>query len=79
MTNTKLFRIFFCSLVLLTSQVAYADSEMAYTSYVKGVGFWNIYGKDANHYHDVPTNDHFVTFKDGNHAEFVSYCKTFAR
>ena len=74
MTNTKLFRIFFCSLVLLTSQVAYADSEMAYTSYVKGVGFWNIYGKDANHYHDVPTNDHFVTFKDGNHAEFVSYC-----
>ena len=74
MFNKKIFFAIVGILVLLISQIAHADSKMAYTSHVKGVGLWNIFGKDAHHYHDVPTNDHFLTFHDGKHSEFVSHC-----
>lgn len=75
MTNTKLFRIFSCSLVLLTSQIAYADSEKAYTSHVKDIGFWNIYGKGTySNYKEILINDHYTAFKDGENTEFVSHC-----
>ena len=62
----------FCILILLVSQISYA--EKAYTSHVKGVGFWDIYDNGTVFNSEVPINYHTVTFKDGEHAEFVSHC-----
>lgn len=75
MFSKKIFFAIFCILVLLTSQVVHADSEKTYTSNVKGVGFWYIYGK-GTYFDDeeIAINDHSTNFKVGNHAEFVSHC-----